>query len=140
MDSLRIQLIGESQLSLEDRIGELDPMDAEGSKAQEEEEKELLSEIIKIVNELHGVALQDEDKLDLKNVNKRLFENKDLDAIMKGNNSFDDKKDFFNDLFKGEVSEYYAERIEFYKKVMNPKILPMLMDTMFTDYIKQKRF
>ena len=43
------------------------------------QEKELLSEIIKVVNEVHGVALQEEDKLDLKNVNKRLIENKDLD-------------------------------------------------------------
>ena len=135
---MRIQYIGESQLSLEDRIGELEPMDAEGSKTQAEEEKELLSEIIKVVNEVHGVALQEEDKLDLKNVNKRLIENKDLDAIMNGNNSFDDKKDFFNNLFKGEVSEYYGERLGFYQKVMNPKILPMLMDVMFTDYLKQK--
>jgi hypothetical protein len=138
LDSLRIQLIGESQLSLEDRIGELEPMDAEGSKTQTEEEKELLSEIIKVVNEVHGVALQDEDKLDLKNVNKRLIENKDLDEKMSGNNSFDDKKEYFNSLFKGEVSEYYGDRLDFYKKVMNPKVLPMLMDVMFTDYLKQK--
>lgn len=138
LDSLRIQYIGESKLSLEDRIGELEPMDAEGSKTQAEEDKELLSEIIKIVNEVHGVALQEEDRLDLKNVNKRLIDNKDLDAIMNGNNSFDDKKDFFSNLFKGEVSEYYGDRLDFYKKVMNPKVLPMLMDVMFTDYIKQK--
>jgi hypothetical protein len=26
----------------------------------------------------------------------------------------------------------------FLKKVMNPKVLPMLMDVMFTDYLKQK--
>jgi type I restriction enzyme R subunit len=138
LDSLRIQYIGESQLSLEDRIGELDPMDAEGSKTQTEEEKELLSEIIKVVNEVHGVALQEEDKLDLKNVNKRLIDNKDLDSIMGGNNSYDDKKEYFSNLFKGEVSEYYGDRLDFYKKVMNPKILPMLMDVMFTDYMKQK--
>jgi hypothetical protein len=138
LDSLRIQYIGESQLSLEDRIGELEPMDAEGSKTQTEEEKELLSEIIKVVNEVHGVALQDEDKLDLKNVNKRLIENKDLDEKMRANNSFDDKKDYFNEQFKGEVSEYYAKRMDFFQKVMNPKVLPMLMDVMFTDYLKQK--
>ena len=113
-------------------------MDAEGSKTQTEEEKELLSEIIKVVNEVHGVALQEEDKLDLKNVNKRLIDNKDLDEKMSGNNSYDDKKEYFSNLFKGEVSEYYGDRLDFYKKVMNPKILPMLMDVMFTDYMKQK--
>jgi hypothetical protein len=45
-------------------------------------------------------------------------------------------KDYFSYIFKGEVSEYYGDRLGFDKKVMNPKILPMLMDVMFTDYLK----
>jgi hypothetical protein len=69
-----------------------------------------------------------------------MIQNTELLVIMGGNNSFDNKKDFFNYHFKGEVSEYYGDRLDFYKKVMNPKILPMLMDVVFTDYLKQKRF
>lgn len=28
--------------------------------------------------------------------------------------------------------------MEFYKEVINPKVLPMLIDVMFNDYMKQK--
>ena len=64
--------------------------------------------------------------------------NYDLESKVKGNNSHDDKKDFFIDTFKDYIGDYYSERMDFYKKVNNPKVLPMLIDVMFNDYLKQK--
>lgn len=138
LDSLRIQYISKEKLSLEDKSGELDPISETGSKSQTEEERELLSQIIKKINEVYGTELKEEDKICLKSVGDKLFNNNDLESIVRGDNSHDDKKDFFINTFKDYIGDYYSERMDFYKKVNNPKILPMLIDVMFNDYLKQK--
>ena len=53
---------------------------------------------------------------------------------MVGNNSQDDKYDFFKKTTKDEVSEYYGDRLDFYKKVMNEKVFPMILDGMYREY------
>jgi type I restriction enzyme R subunit len=138
LESLRIQFISDSKLSLEVKKGELDPIEG-GSSKQQEEDKELLSEIIKRVNDVFGVELTTEDKLDITNVEKRLEEHEELKSVMYGNNSEDAKKDFFNSLVKESFTDYYSDRLDFYKKVMNPKILPMLLDGMYQEFRKGLR-
>ena len=138
LGSLRIQYIGRDKLSLEDKVGELEPLYETGSKSQTEEEKELLSQIIKKINEVYGTELKEEDKVCLKSVGQKLFNNTDLDSIVRGDNSQDDKKDFFINTFKDYIGDYYSDRMEFYKKVNNPKVLPLLIDVMFNDYLRQK--
>jgi type I restriction enzyme R subunit len=138
LNSLRLQYIGKENLSLEDKKGELEPMSDTGSKTQTEEEKELLSQIIKKINDVYGMELKDEDKVCLNSVGKKLFSNTDLDSIVRGNNSHDDKKDFFINTFKDYIGDYYSDRMDFYKKVNHPKVLPMLIDVMFNDYLKNK--
>jgi type I restriction enzyme R subunit len=138
LNSLRIQYIGKDKLSLEDVKGELEPMSDTGSNSSIDEERELLSQIIKKINDIFGIELKEEDRVCLKNVGEKLFNNSDLESKVKGNNSHDDKKDFFIDTFKDYIGDYYSERMDFYKKVNNPKILPMLIDVMFNDYLKQK--
>ena len=139
LGSLRIQYVGKDRLSLEDKIGELDPMSDEGSKTQKEEEKELLSEIIKKVNEVFGIELKDEDKVDLMSVKNKTLLNQELETIMKGNNSYEDKKEEFISVVKDIFSDYYTDKMEFYKKVMDKRVFPMLIDGMFSDYMKQMR-
>jgi type I restriction enzyme R subunit len=138
LGSLRIQYIGKEKLTLEDKSGELDPISETGSKSQTEEERELLSQIIKKINEVYGTELKDEDKICLISVGDKLFKNSELEGIVRGDNSHDDKKDFFVNTFKDYIGDYYSERMDFYKKVNNPKILPMLIDVMFNDYLRQK--
>jgi type I restriction enzyme R subunit len=138
LSSLRIQYIGRDKLLLEDKVGELEPMSEIGSKSQTEEEKELLSQIIKKINEVYGTELKEEDKVCLKSVGQKLFNNTDLDSIVRGDNSQDDKKDFFINTFKDYIGDYYSDRMEFYKKVNNPKVLPLLIDVMFNNYLRQK--
>jgi type I restriction enzyme R subunit len=139
LNSLRIQYIGKEKLSLDDKIGELEPLSDTGSKTQQEEEKELLSEIIKRVNEVFGIELKDEDKVDLMSVKNKTLLNQELEVIMKGNNSYEDKKEEFISVVKDIFSDYYTDKMEFYKKVMDKRVFPMLIDGMFSDYLKQMR-
>ena len=71
-----------------------------GSSKQKDEEKELLSQIIKRINELFGIQLTEEDALDILNVEKRIAQDEALMAVMMGNNSEDAKKDYYNSLVK----------------------------------------
>ncbi|MGB1102288.1 MAG: type I restriction endonuclease subunit R [Crocinitomicaceae bacterium] len=139
LGSLRIQMMGESRLSLEDKPGEIEPMSPEGGGGGIEESLDLLSHIIERINEVYGIELSEEDKLDLKNVSERIGKNEELELVMNGNNSEDDKKDFFNKLLKDEVSEYYGDRLDFYKKIMNTKVFPMILEGMYRDYSRELR-
>lgn len=138
LGSLRIQYIGKNKLSLEDKVGELEPMSDTGSKSQTEEEKELLSQIIKKINEVFGIEIKEEDRLCLESISGELLQNNKLESIVKGDNSYDDKKDFFKVILEDYMSDYTSDRIDFYKKVNNPKVLPMLVDVMFNNYLRQK--
>ena len=139
LGSLRLQYIGKNNLSLETKVGELEPIYGEGSKIIKEEEKELLSEIIKKVNQVFGIELKDDDKVDLMSVKKKTLENIGLEEKMRGNNSYDDKKEEFMSVVKDIVSDYYTDKMEFYRKVMDNRVFPMLIDGMFTDYMKEMR-
>ena len=139
LGSLRLQYIGKNNLSLETKVGELEPIYGEGSKIIKEEDKELLSEIIKKVNEVFGIELKDEDKVDLMSVKRKTLENIGLEEKMRGNNSYDDKKEEFISVVKDIVSDFYTDKMEFYRKVMDNRVFPMLIDGMFNDYMKEMR-
>ena len=139
LGSLRLQYTGKNSLTLENKVGELEPIYGEGSKVIKEEEKELLSEIIKKVNEVFGIELKDEDKVDLVSVKNRTLENRGLEEKMRGNNSYDDKKEEFISVVKDIFSDYYTDKMDFYRKVMDNRVFPMLIDGMFSDYMKQMR-
>lgn len=134
LDSLRIQMMGESKLTLEEKTGELYPIGDDGSGGVNEPEYDLLSEIIKRINEVYGIELSEEDKVDLQHVSDRMKHNDELSSVMVGNNTDDDKKDFFKKVVKDEVSEYYGDRLDFYKKIMNSKVFPMILDGMYREY------
>jgi type I restriction enzyme R subunit len=135
LDSLRIQMIGESNLSLEEKTGELEPISNEGGKGKDETPMELLSEIIKKVNETYGTELSDKDRI-LPHVFQKMAQNEELQKVFLGNNSLDVKKEEFKRVFKDEMVDYHSDRLEFYKNVMNPKVFPVLIDYMFNQYLQ----
>jgi type I restriction enzyme R subunit len=134
LDSLRIQMMGESTLSLENVQGEVYPMSPDGSGTAQEPEYTLLSYIIQRINEVYGIELSDEDKVDLEHVSGKIERNEELKQVMTGDNSEFDKKDFFIHILKDEVSEYYGDRLDFYKKIMNTKIFPMVLEGLYKEY------
>jgi type I restriction enzyme R subunit len=138
LNSLRIQYVGKDKLVLEDKKGELEPMSDSGSKSIDDEEKELLSEIIKKINDVFGLDLKEEDKLCIKNVGDNVLLDNDLDSILRGRNSDDDKKDFFISVVRDLIGDYYSDRMDFYKKMNHPKVFPMIIDVMYKETLKRK--
>jgi type I restriction enzyme R subunit len=136
LDSLRLQLTGETKMSLVARAGELKPLSDEVARGKDDTPLETLAAIIKKINETFGIDLQEEDKLTLGNVLDKLTRDETLRKVMTGNNSADVKKEELSRIFRDEMVDYHGDRIDFYKKVMNKKIFPMLVDSFFEAYVR----
>ena len=136
LDSLRIQMMSETSLSLAEEQGEVYGISGESGKGVNDEEKVLLSDIIEKVNEVFGINLGEEDRITLDQIQTRLNSNEDVIKVMNGNNTEDVKKEHFNKVFKDTVIDYHGDRIDFYKNVMNPNVFPMLMEFMYREMSK----
>ena len=134
LDSLRIQKIGEFKLSLEDKKGELEPMSSEGGKGGKEEPVDLLSEIIRKINEIYGVEITEENKLDLQNVHRRIQEHEELRKVMTGDNSDINKRRKFEEVLGQIILSYVNNRVEFYQKMENPQVKRIVTDDFYKDY------
>lgn len=135
LNSLRIQMIGESRLSLEDKPGVMEAMDGSGYGGSQDEIIEPLSVIIAEVNKRYGIELTEEDRLDLQNVGKRLVKDEELKKyVVDGNNSETDRKKFFDDFINKIFIEYVNSRFDFYKKVEDPKVANYIKDGMYRQY------
>jgi len=138
LDSLRIQKIHEHIEGLVKDDSILSPPEFDSSGVQEPE-YDFLSEIIKQVNNVYGVTLTEEDRLDLSRLTKRLVENDEIDKYMSGNNSEDNKKHFFKEQFDGMMVDYINEKFDFYKKMDdNPSMKNLIFQMMYKDYSSQK--
>ena len=136
LDSLRIQKIGEHQLSLNDQQGELDLLAESGTKGAGEEETDLLSVIIKKMNEVHGINLKDEDRIHLNNVYVRMSQSADIQKVMKGDNSEANKKQFWNEMMSKIFLEYINDNFDFYKTVESADKKPIIADIMYQHFMR----
>jgi type I restriction enzyme R subunit len=137
LDSLRIQKIHEHVGALDHKDGILNPPDF-GSTGMIEPEVDLLSEIINQVNTVYGVNLTEEDKLDLSRLSKKLIIDPEVSKFMTGDNTEENKKNFFKQQFNEVMVDYVNDRFEFYKKMdENQEMKNMIFQMMYSDYQKQ---
>ena len=137
LDSLRIQKIHEHIEDLEHKDGIVNPpvFDSTGFI---EPEVDLLSEIINQVNTTYGVNLNEEDKLDLSRLSKKLIVDPEVSKFMTGDNTEENKKNFFKQQFNEVMVDYVNDRFEFYKKMdENQEMKNMIFQMMYSDYQKQ---
>ena len=98
-------------------------------------EYDFLSEIVSQINTTYGINLNDEDKVDLSRLKKRLEENLEIEKYMTGDNTDENKQNYFKQQFDGLMLDYVNERFEFYKKMEdNPNVKNMIFKKMYADY------
>ena len=132
LDSLRIQMIGTTQIGMVNEVGKVEPISGEGGGGKNmEEEKEYLSEIVKLINSVYGTEIKEDNKLTLTMIEDSLIQNQQLNKILKGNNSEGSKKDYFRDEVISCVSDVYSEKYELYNMLMSEKILPQLVSMLY---------
>jgi len=84
------------------------------------------------------MEIKDEDRISVEHVYQNLVQNEELQKVFLGNNSPDVKKEEFKRVFKEEMVDYHSDRLDFYKKVMDPKVLPILIDHLLQQYVQGK--
>lgn len=139
LHSLRLEKKGETSVKLIDKVGEIEPNYATGN-GKPEEPKALLSAIIAELNDLYGITLTDADKITLDMVMDRVAADSGMLRVMRGKNSEEDKRDYFESKVKELFVDFHGERLDFYRKVMDPKVFPMLMDGLYKTFYSGKYF
>jgi len=134
LESLRIQKLHEQSYELTPEDSALANPTFEGGVVVDPV-YDLLSEIINQVNNTYGVNLTDEDRVDLSRLNKRLVDNPEIGKYMTGNNSDENKRNYFKKQFEDMMVDYVNERFDFYKKMDdNPSMKSLIFQLIYSDY------
>jgi type I restriction enzyme R subunit len=91
------------------------------------------------VNTKYGVNLTEDDRIDLSRLHKRLVENPEVEKYMKGDNTEDNKKEYFKQMFETMMVDLVTERFEFYKKMNeNPSMKNLIFNQLYKSYTVQR--
>jgi type I restriction enzyme R subunit len=141
LNSFRLQETYSGNIKLQDTDGEFDPMSDGTSKKPTEEELDILSEIIKRINEVFGKEISDEDRIDIERVSDRMRSDQGLFDVMVGDNSETNKKHKFDEVISTILLSFVNDRLDFYKKMEEPKVKGFISDMLYQDlkkYVSQK--
>ena len=137
LESIKIPKIGQTNITLENEKGTLDPLKGR-SKGKTEDENEALSKIIKEVNERYGTDFSDEDRIILNNLTKRLLDHDDLTGAVKTNNSKDAIKVKFDEIFEKELISMFRSNYDLYQKLDANTDLRDFVNTKIFEFIQKK--
>lgn len=139
LDSLRIQKTYEKIEGLIDEPAIVEPPSF-SDNTPEEPEKDLLSIIIDQINSVYGINMTEEDKVNLDRLKSRLADSGEVKKYMEGDNSEENKKNFFQQQFNDAMLDYVNDRFDFYKKMEDNKDMKhMIFQTMYADYLKTNK-
>jgi len=106
-------------------------------KSVPEDEKDMLSKIIKEINERYGTSFSDSDRVILNDLSLRLYKSEILQGSVK-NNSKDAAKLKFDELFQDELVGGLDKHFSLYQKLdQNPELMKFVQDRVF-DYVIKK--
>lgn len=131
--SYKLERKGYGTIRLDDTNVLLEPMGAYGSK-KKEKVYDILSRILKEVNEKYGTDFTDEDRVILKNLSARLRHDESLEGAIRSNTR-QTAKVKFDEVFQRELNRLYRDHFNFYRKVNNNKeSKEHIMEKMFSNF------
>ncbi len=138
MESYKIEKKVETNIALENKDGEIDPMSGSGDrKGGSEEELDMLSKIIKEINERYGTNFSDTDRVILNDLSLRLLKNEILQGSVK-NNSKDAAKLKFDQMFQDELVGVLDNHFSLYQKLdQSPELKKFVQEKVF-EYVIRK--
>ena len=136
MESYKIVKNKQTQINLEDEEGLITPI--EGSdRGKDVDEKDILSKIIKDVNEKFETHFSADDKLILNDLSRRLLDNSVLEGSIQ-NNTRDAAKIKFNEIFQQELINMLNGHFDLYKKLDGSVELKNYVNEKMFDFIIKK--
>ncbi|WP_299826011.1 DEAD/DEAH box helicase family protein [uncultured Pontibacter sp.] len=121
LDSYKIQQQGQQNITLVEEPAELYGQTRSGGGNGSDELRDLLSNIIKTLNDTYGLELTDDDKLDFEQIRNRLESDQELLGIFNPNNSRENIKDKFNDVLDQALLDFIDTKLDLYNKLSEDK-------------------
>ena len=139
LDSYKLQHQFTTDMQLESSDTAMKGMTPGGAKPSDDE-FDLLSQIIKTLNETFGLDLKEEDKVDFERMKKNIYENEELMTFFNKMNSKDNIQDKFFEEIDNELLNFINTKLEFYNKLSEDKVNLMFKKLWFNDiYDKRVR-
>jgi type I restriction enzyme R subunit len=137
MSTYKISKKGEMDVKLNNEEGNIDPMGEGSTKTSIEDEWDILSKIIKEINERYGTDFNDKDRLILNSITMRLLKSDTLQGSVM-NNSKDSAKLKFNELFQNELVDMLDNHFSLYQKLdKSPELKKFVQERVF-EYVVNK--
>ncbi|MDQ5954590.1 MAG: type restriction enzyme subunit [Patescibacteria group bacterium] len=138
METYKVEKKVETNVLLENKDGEIDPMGGGGDgHTGPEDEIDMLSKIIKEINDRYGTNFSDSDKVILNDLSLRLLKSDILQGSVK-NNSKDSAKLKFDQLFQDELVGVLDNHFNLYQKLdQNPELKKFVQERVF-EYVVRK--
>lgn len=132
LDSYKIQHQYTTDLQLTSGDTDFEGLKA-GGGAKTIDEYELLTKIIKILNDTYGLDLKEEDKLDFLNVKQNVEANSELMSYFNPQNTKANIQDKFNDVIDDELLNFVNTKLDLYNKLTEDKVNSLFKTLWFNE-------
>jgi type I restriction enzyme R subunit len=137
LDSFRIQETFRGELALVKDDSDI-PGISSGAPTMTDEEKDILSNILKALNEAHGTDFSDEEKVDIKQIKAQLEGDETLrEFAINETNSIDNVRLKFDEAVDDLLIGFVQNKLDLYKKLNEPKVKALFKRKWFDGYQKQ---
>lgn len=133
LDSYKIQHQYTTDLALVSKDGEMNGMSPGGASGKEEDELDMLTNIIKVLNDTFGIDLTDEDKVEFKKMKEKIYSNQELMSFFNRNNSKDNIQVKFSEEIDNELLNFINTKLELYNKLSEDRVNLMFKNMWFND-------
>ncbi len=133
LDSYKIQHQYTTDLALVSENGEMFGLTPSGTAGKDEEEFDMLTNIIKVLNETFGIDLTEEDKVEFRKMKEKIYSNEQLMSFFNKNNSRDNIQDKFSEEIDNELLNFINTKLELYNKLSEDRVNLMFKKMWFND-------
>ena len=134
LDSFRVQKIhSDLQLKLESEDSEV-PGIGSGEGTIADPEEDLLSNIIRALNDVHQTDFTEEDKVDIAAIHRKVGENESLRQVMEGDNTESNKRYRFERVIDDILLDFVNSKVELFNKLSKPEVKGDLKNYLYKAY------
>ncbi len=138
LDSYKIQHQYTTDLLLAKEDGEMFGMTPGGASGKDDDEMDMLTNIIKVLNDTFGIELTDDDKVEFKKMKDKIYSNEELMSFFNKNNSRDNIQDKFSEEIDAELLNFINTKLDLYNKLTEDKVNFMFKKIWFDDLYNKR--
>jgi len=138
LHSYKIQYKYTTDLQLTPADSKMEGMTPGGGSQHPEEEFDLLTNIIKVLNETFGLDLTEEDRVDFEKMKDNIYSNDELMSYFNPHNTKDNIQEKFNEEIDAELLNFINTKLEFYNKLSEDRANTMFKRLWFNELYDRK--